>query len=108
MIVPGDKRSVFVRGKLGGKFAKPVTQGWNALAPIKREPQYIAIFVKGTHSVRVIAEVDSKKSELEENIIVMSNPKRVCIPIRFGKDKLRKFRYTTFRKLLTHNKTDDL
>lgn len=90
-------------------FTEHVKERWKA-SPITREPQYIAIHVKGRKSIRVIIEIDHKRSELDKGIIVpKGKPIPVNIPIkRYGKDKLEKIRYTTFRKLITHESTDDL
>jgi hypothetical protein len=73
-----------------------------------REPQFLAIFIKGEKSLQVIAEIDSEKSDLRNGEIWMKNAIPVTIPIRFGKDKLEGIRYTTFRKLVTHKTTDYL
>ena len=108
LIVPGKAESVFVNGDWERGFTEYVTNRWDASAPIAREPAYIAIFVSDTKSVQVVAELDYKRSQLDKGLIAMNNPQKVCIPIRFGKDTLQKFRYTTFRKLLTHETTDDL
>lgn len=89
-------------GKITGKqlFTNPVN--------FDREPQYIALFVKGEKSFQVIAEVDQQRSDLKNGKIWMQNPIQVNIPIRFGRDKLEGIRYTTFRKLISHKNTDYL
>ena len=111
ILVPGKLHNVFKGGKLDGEFEKYVYE-WDIAPPgtsIKREPMYVAYFVSGTNSVRAIAEVDLRKSKLNKGVIVISGePIRVNIPIRFGKDTLQSHKYTTFRKLLTHESTDDL
>ena len=73
-----------------------------------REPQFVAIFVKGEKSIQVIAEVDQQRSDLRNGKVWMQNPIQVNIPIRFGKDKLEGIRYTTFRKLVSHKNADYL
>ena len=109
VIVQGRPDQVFQNEDLEADFTKHVKERWKA-SPITREPQYVAIHVKGTKSIRAIIEVDYKKSELEKGIVVpLGKPILVNIPIkRYGKDKLEKIRYTTFRKLITHESTDDL
>ena len=109
VIVNGRPNEVFVNGDENADFTEHVKKRWKA-SPITKEPQYVAIHVKGKKSIRVIIEIDYKKSELDEGIIVAKGkPIRVNIPInRYGKDKLEKTRYTTFRKLITHETTDDL
>lgn len=109
VIVHGDPTSVFQNGDLNADFTKHVKERWKA-SPITKEPQYVAIHVKGTNSIRAIMEIDYKKSELGKGIIVPAGkPIPVNIPIkRYGKDKLEKIRYTTFRKLITHESTKDL
>lgn len=111
ILVPGKPESVFTGGNLDGEFTKFVYE-WDIAPPgtsIHREPMYIAYFVSGTSSVRAIAEVDSRKSKLNKGVIVIAGePIRVNIPIRFGNDTLQSHKYTTFKKLLTHESTDDL
>jgi hypothetical protein len=56
-------------------------------------------------------EIDYKKSKLDEGVIIpLGRPISVYIPIkRFAKGHtLEKIRYTTFRKLITHESTKDL
>lgn len=79
-----------------------------ASSNLARDPQYIAIPIAGEGEVRIIAEVDYKKSDLRKGKIWLENPISVNIPLRFGKDKLENIRYTTFKKLITHESTDDL
>jgi hypothetical protein len=108
IIVPGKPENVFKRGKLDDEFEKYVYK-WDAYTAIRREPQYVAYFVTGTSSIRAIAEIDYKKSDFDKGTIaIIGEPFRVNIPVRFGKDKLQNPKYTTFRKLLTHESTDDL
>jgi hypothetical protein len=73
-----------------------------------REPEFLAIFAKGTAMVRVIAEIDREGSGLKEGKITLRNAVEVDIPLRFGRNKLEGIRYTTFRKLVTHKTTDYL
>lgn len=113
LILPADPRSVFVNGDLEGAFTNLVKR-WNAKGSIVREPAYVAFYIKGTRYVKAIAEVDYANSRLKEGIIAtMDGPIRVTIPVRFRprtqkKDTLRKFQYTTFRKLITHKSTNEL
>lgn len=107
LIVPGYRQNVYVNGKIDGRFRGYVKR-WQVGLPMKREPQYVAIYVKGTKSVRVIAEVDVKRSNLSAGLLVTHNPIKVSIPIRFGKNLLHGIKYTTFRKLFTHKSTDYL
>jgi hypothetical protein len=111
ILVPGKPENVFKGGKAHREFAKYVYE-WD-IAPsgtaIRREPMYVAYYVSGTNSVRAIAEVDLRKSKLNKGVIVITGePIRVNIPIRFGNDTLQSHKYTTFKKLLTHESTDDL
>jgi hypothetical protein len=109
VIIDGELRTVYVNGKdLDNGFTDWVMKQWDNPTGIDREPQYAAIYVKGTDSIRVIIEVDSKKSELSKGLIVQQRVIPVFIPIRFGNDRLEGIRYTTFRKLITHKNTDDL
>ena len=108
IIIPGKPENVFKKGKMDGEFEKYV-YNWDAYSAIRREPQYVAYYVTGTNSIRAIAEIDLKKSKLDRGIIAINGePIRVNIPVRFGKDTLQNPRYTTFKKLLTHESTDDL
>lgn len=111
ILVPGKRHNIFKKGKLDGEFERYVYK-WSITPPgtsIKREPMYVAYFVAETNSVRAIAEVDLVKSKLDKGVIVISGePIRVNIRVRFGKDTLQSHRYTTFKKLLTHESTDDL
>lgn len=79
-----------------------------ASANLARDPQYIAIPIKGESAVRIIAEIDYSKSDLRTGKIWLQNAIPVNIPIRFGKDTLENIRYTTFKKLVTHKNTDEL
>jgi hypothetical protein len=115
IIVEGKIGSVYVKGKEETDLIKPefteyVTEEWNAHKAINGEPQYVAIHVKGTRSIRVIMEIDHKDSRLDEgHIVPLGKPISVYIPIRrYGKNKLRGINYTTFKKLITHKSTDDL
>lgn len=111
LLVPGKPESVFKSGELDGDFTEIVYR-WSIEprgSAIRREPMYVAYFVSGTGSVRVVAEVDVKRSKLSEGVVViLGEPIRVNIPVRFGKDTLQSHKYTTIRKLLTHESTDDL
>jgi hypothetical protein len=109
VIISGEPKNVYENGKdLTNGYTKWVYKQWDNPTAILREPQYAAIYVKGTQSIRVIIEID-KKSELEKGLInPVGSPIPVDIPIRFGDDKLEGIRYTTFRKLITHESTDDL
>jgi len=98
----GEKEHIFT------PFRKHVTQGWQwdkdkngEPKSILRNPQYVAIHVKGTHSFRVILEIDYEKSDLSKGTVVcQGEPIRVYIPIKkFSKDRLQGIRYTTFRTL---------
>ena len=103
-IISAERKFVFENNdfsdRIKGKsvFRNPVN--------FDREPQYVAIFIKGESSFRVVAEVNYEKSDLRNGKIWMKNAIPVTIPIRFGKDKLEGIRYTTFRKLVTHKTTD--
>ena len=114
VIVNGAPNSVFENGNcnefIEPKFTKYVNKRWNARQPIIREPQYVAIHVTGTNSIRVIIEIDYHNSNLKEGIIVpLGDPISVYIPIkRFGENKLQGIKYTTFRKLITHESANDL
>jgi hypothetical protein len=109
VIINGEPHAVYVNGKdEENGFTHWVMKQWDNPTGIDREPQYAAINVKGTDSIGVIIEIDSKKSKLDKGLIVQKRVIPVCIPIRYGKDKLEGIRYTTFRKLITHKNTDDL
>jgi hypothetical protein len=106
-IISSERRWIFdesgdITDRVKGKsvFKNPVN--------FEREPQFIAIFIKGENEFRIIAEIDEEKSSLRNGRIWMKNALEVNIPIRFGKDKLEGIRYTTFRKLVTHKTTDYL
>ena len=112
VIITGYPDSVYVNGKdLAKGFTKHVYKKWQHPVAILREPQYAAIFATGTQSVRVILEIDQKKSKLNQTpsiIVPFGSPIPVDIPIRIGGNKLQQIKYTTFRKLITHESTDDL
>ena len=110
VIINGEPQNVYVNDKdLENGFTDWVMKQWDNPTGIHREPQYAAINVKGTDSIRVIIAIDSKESKLDKGLIVpASTPIPVIIPIRYGKDRLEGIRYTTFRKLITHKTTDDL
>ena len=114
VIVNGEPEEVFEDGKVdefvNPRFTEHVREKWNAHAPIVGEPQYVAIHVNGTDSIRVIMEIDSKRSKLPDKIIVPEGkPIPVYIPIRFAKNHtLQKITYSTFRKLITHESTKDI
>lgn len=108
IIVPGKRENIFKKGDLDGEFEQYV-YNWDTYIAINREPQYVAYYVTGTGTIRAIAEIDYKKSKFGQGIIaIIDEPIRVIIPVRFGKDTLQGIRYTTFKKLLTHESTDDL
>ena len=109
VIIQGYPENVYANKKdLEKGFAKRVSEKWINPTAILREPQYAAIHVTGTSSIRVIIEID-KKSKLEDGeIIPIGAPIPVDIPIRFGKNTLQQIKYTTFRKLVTHESADDL
>jgi hypothetical protein len=95
-------------------FKSHVTEGWQwdkdkngKPKAILGNPQYVVIHVNGTHSFRVILEIDYDKSDLHTGkVVCLGEPIRVYIPIKkFSKDRLQGIRYTTFRKLLTHEST---
>jgi len=112
LILPAEPEHVFEDGNLEGDFTEFV-KNWNARGSIDREPAYVAFYVKG-QGIRAIAEVDFENSRLKEGIVsTKGEPIRVTIPVRFKprtarKDTLRKFQYTTFRRLVTHKSTDEL
>ena len=110
VIIDGEPKHVYANGKdLKNGFTRWVLEEWDNPTGLRDEPQYAAINVKGTDSIRVIIEIDTKKSKLDKGLIVpASAPIPVVIPIRYGKDKLEGIRYTTFRKLITHETTKDL
>ena len=115
VIIEGKIDSVYEKGREETDFIKPefteyVTKRWNVHKAIVGEPQYAAIHVKGTKSIRVIIEIDQTSSTLDKGIIVpVGKPISVYIPIRrYGKNKLRGTNYTNFKKLITHKSTDDL
>jgi hypothetical protein len=110
VIINGEPQNVYVNCRdLENGFTDWIMKQWDNPTGIHREPQYAAINVKGTDSIRVIIEIDSKESKLHKGLIVpASTPIPVIIPIRYGKDRLERIRYTTFRKLITHKTTDDL
>src|SRR3989304_10382643 len=92
VIVSGFIDNVYEKGKgetniMNPEFTKWVKEGFDAHQVINGEPQYAAIFVKGTKSIRVVMEID----HIDEKIIVpVGKPVPVYIPIRrFGKNKLR-------------------
>lgn len=109
VIISGEPENVYQNGKdLTNGFTKWVYEKWQNPIAMIREPQYAAIHVKGTQSIRVIIEID-KKSKLEKGLIItQGSPIPVDIPVRYGKDKLEGIRYTTFKKLITHESTDSL
>ena len=106
VVLAAEKRWVFKNGEFTDiiKGKKPFISRVN----LDREPQYAAIFIKGEGEFRVIAEIDYTKSKLKRGEIWLKNPILVRIPIRFGKDKLQGIRYTTFKKIITHETTDYL
>ena len=106
VILPTEEKWVFDNGEFSPimKGLKPYVSGKS----LKREPAFAAILIEGKSEVQVIAEVDYKKSKLEEKEIWLKNPIRVSILIRFGKDTLQGIRYTTFRKLIIHKTADYL
>lgn len=112
VIITGYPDSVYDNGKdLANGFTKHVYKKWQNPVAILRELQYAAIFVTGTQSVLVIIEIDQKKSKLDQTpaiIVPLGSPIPVDIPIRIGSNKLQQIKYTTFRKLITHESTDDL
>jgi hypothetical protein len=68
----------------------------------------MAIHVNGTDLIEAIIEIDSKSTLKNGSVKNAGKAIHVHIPIRFGKDKLEGLRYTTFRKLITHESADDL
>jgi hypothetical protein len=110
VIINGEPKNVFDNERnFDNGFTKWVTNKWDNPTAILGEPQYAAIYVKGSNSIQVIMEIDSKKSKLDKGLIIpVGSPIPVFIPIRFGNDTLEGIRYTTFRKLITHKTTDDL
>jgi len=110
VIIQGEPKNVYKNKKdLEDGFSKWVTQNWSKTTGILGEPQYVAIHVKGEPRIRVIIEIDSEKSKLDQGLIIKKGqPITVDIPLRYGKDKLEGIRYTSFRKLITHKSTDDL
>jgi len=89
---------------------KKYLNNWNAKTPILKEPQYVAIHVKGTGLIQAILEIDYKKSKLSQGLIVpKGEPIFVQIPIKkYVGNNLEGSRYSTFRKLITHETTEDL
>lgn len=98
------------------KFTKHVTEEWHTdkdengkPKAILGDPQYVAIHVKWTRSIRVILEIDYEKSNLlKGEICPQGYPIRVYIPIKkYSQDRLHGIRYTTFRTFITHESTAD-
>ena len=109
VIISGELESVYENGKdMTDGFTKHVSEKWKNPKAILQEPQYVALYVKGTDSIRAIMEIDSEKSDLKKGVIVPGWVLDVNIPVRFGDNKLQNLKYTTFRKLITHTNTDDL
>lgn len=124
-IVNGEPWDVYKRLKKNQKigemehifteFSTHVTHQWQwdkyngKPKAILGDPQYIAVHVNGTHSIRVIIEIDQKESDLNEGKVKCQGaPIRVYIPIKeFSQDRLQGIRYTTFRELITHQSTKD-
>jgi hypothetical protein len=71
---------------------------WHIPKAILRDPQYVAIHVNGTRSIRVILEIDYENSNLPQSkICPQDDPLHVYITIKnFSQDRLQGIRYTTF------------
>jgi hypothetical protein len=109
VIISGDIKNVYENGKdLTNGFTNYVYEKWKNPKAILQDPQYAALHVNGTDSIRAIMEIDFEKSDLKNGVIVPNSVVAVEIPIRFGKNKLRGLQYTSFRKLITHVNTDSL
>ena len=117
MILNGERKWVFKNGNIPKKFdekvefAEPILKKWTRThnRGIDREPQYVAIHVKGTKAIWVIGEVDIKKSNLGNGEIAWSgDPIVIYTPTKFGRYTLQGNKYTTFRKLITHKSAKDL
>ena len=78
--------------------------------PITRRPEYLAIRDPDTFNVQLLLEIDLFKSVFEKGQIVpKGEPKKVHIILRVKNESLAKhvIWYTSFKKLLTHNSTDE-
>ncbi len=113
-IIRGEPKDVYKNGEdMTNGFTSFVLKEWHNPTPLLRNPQFVAFRVKGEKWVAIINEVDAKNSEFEKGIIRFADsrdafPILVKIPLRFVKDTLEQIRYTTFRKLLTHESAADL
>lgn len=94
---------------LNAEFHEQLKKGLKT-APLKGEPQYLAIHVKGKGAIYAMLEIDYKNSKLDEGEIVpQGEPIHVYIPIKsYTGNRLEKIRYTSFRKLITHKTSTDL
>ena len=113
-VIRGEPKDVYKNGKdVTDGFTSLVLEEWHNPTPLLRSPQFVAFRVKGEKWVATINEVDAKNSEFEKGIIKFADardafPILVKIPLRFARDTLEQTKYTTFRKLLTHESAADL
>ena len=117
MILNGEPKWIFKNGKIPKAFDEEIEfsdymlKKWSRTnrRGIDREPQYVAIHVKGTKAIWVIGEVDIKNSDLQNGEIAWTGePIVVYTPTKFGKFTLQGNKYTTFKKLITYKSAKDL